>query len=528
MKNPLILLALLLPLIVTSQNFSIEWQNCLGGPERDTGYDLIKTDDGYLVVGMNFLWETKENLTLFKIDNNGNLVWNKTFGGSKSDGPARILNSQDGNYFIVGGSSSIDGDISYNPYLYLNFWVLKIDSNGNKIWDKMYGGNGLDHIWNANSTSDGGLIAIGWTDSKDGDVSNYYGMYDAWMIRLDKDGEKLWDISIGNNFFNYPTSALETSDKGFLFTSSALNYSGGNIGCSLHPNYSDIVLTKLDSTGSILWQQCYGGTYHESAYDMIEVEDGYILIGNSYSEDGDATGSGYHIGFLLGNPTSDIWVIKTDVNGNIIWQRCYGGYASDHGMKIFATEDGGFIGFAQVESNDGDVSGNHSNGTYNNNWSDVWMFKINSTGDLLWQRCFGNAGPNDLINGVCRVSENHFVVVAGKRGENFGDVECNDYWENEQIWVFSVRDTTVGISEIEHLNRLLNVYPSPANDYIIFESEFIKTGILTISDIYGNTVKKEQITGKHIFDTSSLAAGVYIYSLTSGNQVSNGKFVVSR
>jgi hypothetical protein len=145
-------------------------------------------------------------------------------------------------------------------------------------------------------------------------------------------------------------------------------------------------LVKLDKDRNIEWQQCYGGSGSDAISGMMQVDDGYLLVANGSSADGDLTNSGWHGGH-------DIWIIKTDLRGNIIWQKCYGGYHDEYAFEIFQLSDGGFVVSGYTFSQDGDVVGNHSIGTY---FSDIWIFKINSTGTLEWQQCIGGHAREEM------------------------------------------------------------------------------------------------------------------------------------
>lgn len=527
MKKLTFLFALLFPLLGLTQNLKIDWQSCFGGPSNDIASDIIITEGGYLIAGRNSLYETHGDIMVTKIDTEGNLIWERSYGGSRSDGVARILPTQDGNFFLFGSSSSSDGDISYDPYLgeNLDFWIVKIDPDGNIIWDKIYGGNALDQSWKATLASDGGLVVFGWTSSNDGDISDFFGVYDSWLLKLNSEGEKVWDFTMGTASFDYSAAILETSDRGFLATSCSEEYEGGNIQCDAMNENSDISVFKLDSLSNFEWQQCYGASFHETMMDMVETDDGYVLACNTRVGDGDATGSGYHPGISGSAPSSDIWLIKIDFTGNILWQKCYGGSADEVPARIFKSEDGGFLVFGNAGSFDGDVVGNHSSGP---GYSDIWVFKINHTGALIWQQCFGGNGYETIESGVVKLSDSHFVVASTMYGLGTGQITCQPSIANEQVWVISVSDSTVGINNQPYQKELIKVYPSPASEYVIFKSDHFKTGLITVSDIYGKSIAKFNMSGKTVWNITILKSGVYLYSVIDGSTIAKGKFVICK
>jgi hypothetical protein len=196
MRNIIILIiAIFLHFNSLGQNMEITWQQCYGGSDQEIARDIIEIPGGYFIIGstqsddgdISFNYNAGFNDGwIIKTDTLGNIIWEKTYGGTSGDGFRRIFPDNLGNYILVGGSGSSDGDISNDPYLDSeDFWIVKIDIDGNIIWDKIVGGSdGGEHIWNASPTLDGGVVAVGWTYSTDGDVSVSYGGADTWAVKI--------------------------------------------------------------------------------------------------------------------------------------------------------------------------------------------------------------------------------------------------------------------------------------------------------------------------------------------------------
>ena len=279
---------------------------------------------------------------------------------------------------------------------------------------------------------------------------------------------------------------------------------------------------------NIEWQHCYGGSDHESIMDMIELTDGYILACSAYSNDGDIEGSGYHLGYdNYGNQTSDIWLLKLDFEGNIIWSRCYGGTRYDYPKRIFSSTDGGFIVFGEADSFDGDVVGNHSSGP---DLRDIWVIKINSTGDLLWQQCFGGNWMENIESGVLDSGDGSYIIASTITGMNTGQIECNPVYLQDQVWLIKIRDTTV-VNTINHEMPEINlkVYPNPANEYVLFENQSKTTGVISVTDIYSRPVAEVPVTGeKTVWDTRGVRPGVYLYRVELNKTTSTGKILIMR
>lgn len=536
------LVLITLRLTLYSQDLQINWQHCYGGTNADHVYDIIPIDGGYFLVGSTE--SINGDITfnhgsfdawLLKIDSFGNIVWEKTFGGSDGDGCGIIIPTQNNHFYLLCASGSSDGDISYDPYPGSNdIWIVKIDNSGNIIWDKIIGGGMIDAIESATLTNDGGVAVFGWTGSQNGDVSVNYGYYDMWLVKLNSDGEIVWDKSFGTDDFDYGYSVIQTSDSGFLIggTSTIGNY--GNLTCIPHSIDAEVIILKLDLLGNIEWQNCYGGSEHDGAFELLEIGDGYMILGYADSNDGDVTG---HHG------ESDIWIIKTDFFGNINWEHCFGGNNGEFAHNLFIQENGDFIIFGQTYSNDGDVFGNHSLSEYE---SDIWFVKLNSEGEFLTQQCFGGIGSEIVEFGVVKKSDNNFVI-AGQT--NYGpsyDVACAPHGSlgtDTDYWVFEIDslDTTGGI-ENYYENEVLWVYPNPAKDYVEFNftspypSRMSGTGSqggncseIMITDILGQKVIKLEVKSeKTVWDCREVKDGIYFYNVEIEGKWYAGKVVVRK
>lgn len=517
-----------------AQPLTIEWQNCFGGDLYDRMHYLIPTDDGYLLCGK---WGDKD-AWMIKTDLSGDLVWEKIFGGSGDEGAIKILSLNDGDFAVICGSNSSDGDIGEDPYPEsLNYWIVRVNGFGDILWDSVFGGNCIDQVRGGTLTTDGNIVAFGFTCSDDGDISNYFGNWDIWMIKVDPEGNKIWDFTMGTFDSDISDAIIETSDLGFLISSGSIPTTGGNIECVPHNENAEIVLFKLDSVANIEWQQCYGGSDHESVLDMIEIEDGYLLANVGYTNDGDLTESGYHLGYdNFGNQTSDIWLLKLDITGEIVWSKCYGGTKNDAPRRVFQTEDDGFIVFGRTESFDGDVQGNHSNEP---GWSDIWVIKISSNGDLIWQQCLGGNGNEIIESGVVDNGDGSYVIASQIFDFNSGQVACPNTNGSYQAWLIKVTDTTfLSVPENPFAGNAIKVYPNPAKEYVVFELAVGPRSIVSlpanaqsilITDIYGREIAQIPLIGdKTVWDTRGVAPGVYLYHFNDGGFIAKGKFMISK
>jgi hypothetical protein len=432
---------------VWAQIDTILWQNCLGTEDgRNWTYALENTAIGYL-----FGIELEENgpgvtdyhgsadVWIVNTDQHGNVLWERCYGGSDGDGPHKIIKIDENSYYLFNSSWSHDGDVQNGREG--NFWIVKINSEGSIIWEKSYGGtiNG-EEIRDAILLPHNGLLMMGRISSTGGDVTTHYGDMDVWLCRIDSVGNILWQKTIGNDGKDNGVKIKLTSNNTILFVGGH-ELPGGMIDCPDFGYYidTDVWIVEMDLDGNLLNQWCYGGKYYDLGCDIIEVEDGYVIAAATQSNDRDV--SGFH-GTPAENASSDIWCFKIDFSGNILWQRCLGGYSWEQPIFLTQTMDGGYIIIGNTNSYDGDVTGNHSP-----DWNevDIWVVKLSSEGQLLWERCFGSSATDRFwgINSVLKKDDYDYIIGANSEWAN-GDVTCDlfpdPYDYTADAWIFEIKD----------------------------------------------------------------------------------------
>ena len=227
---------------------------------------------------------------IVKLDAAGNISWQKNFGGTGIERAFSIIEVSGGSFVVAGVTSSNNtGDVS-GSYGGDDFWVIKISSSGALIWQKPLGGNAQEWANSVIETSDKGLIVAGFTSSTSGLITNNHGMSDCWVVKLDSAGNFVWEKTYGGTSNDYGTCIINTSDGGFVLT--AFTYSSNGDVISNHGS-SDFWVVKLSNTGNIQWQKTFGGTNSDEAYEIVQTSDGgYAISGAVSSNDGDVTG--YH------------------------------------------------------------------------------------------------------------------------------------------------------------------------------------------------------------------------------------------
>jgi hypothetical protein len=315
----------------------IEWQKCLGGTLNDSSSSIKQTTDGgYIVVGESYSNDGDvtgnhgaSDYWVFKLNTTGVLEWQKSLGGTDVDSPSSIIQTTDGGYIISGYSSSNDGDVIVN-YGNGDFWIVKLSSTGIISWQKNLGGTGYDSSSSIIQTTDGGYIISGTSTSNDGDVTTNYGITDYWVVKLSSIGVIEWQKNLGGTANDYSFSILQTTDGGYILCGQS-NSNNGNV--TGNHGGIDSWVVKLSIIGVIEWQKSLGGTGNDSLSSILQTSDGgYILCGQSNSNDGDVTGN--HGG-------NDSWVVKLSSTGIIEWQKSLGGTGNDYSFSILQTTDGG-------------------------------------------------------------------------------------------------------------------------------------------------------------------------------------------
>ena len=225
----------------------IEWEKSYGGSLSEYARSIALTNDGgYIFTGYTYSNDGDVTINnggadcwVVKLDENGNIEWESSFGGSGPDIGASILQSSDGGFILAGDSRSNDGDISnhHGPASTSDLWVIKMDNIGNLEWESSYGGTLDDEAKDIKQTIDGGYIVIGHSFSNNFDVSTNQGLSDFWLLKLNPEGEIEWENSCGGSEEDYGQSCLQTQDNGFIICGWTRSNNGDV--SSFHGGFSD-------------------------------------------------------------------------------------------------------------------------------------------------------------------------------------------------------------------------------------------------------------------------------------------------
>jgi len=265
-------------------------------------------------------------------------LWTRTYGGGGTDEGSSVQQTFDGGYIIAGWTESLTGGN--------DVYLIKTDEDGDTVWTKAYGGTRDDEGFSVQQTSDSGYIVVGHTYSFGAAYED-----DVWLIKTDASGDTLWTKRYGEtNHCEAGYSVQQTNDSGYIIT----GYGEGGA-----------ALIKTDSSGNFLWGNAFGGAdipaYGRSVQQTNE--GGYIITGwiDSY-----------------GTGDNDVWLIKTDSSGNILWDKKFGRGYHDYGRSVRQTNDGGYIVTGETRP-------------YGATNSDVWLIKTYANGDTLWTKTYGGS-----------------------------------------------------------------------------------------------------------------------------------------
>ncbi|WP_299115897.1 hypothetical protein [uncultured Winogradskyella sp.] len=391
-----------------------------GGSKNDSAQSVVATNDGgYAILG--FTQSNDGDITdkqdesfdywLLKFSAQNMLEWQKTYGGSEDDRGQEIIQTQDGGYAIIGTSQSTDFDVTENNGSQ-DFWIAKLDATGNISWQKSFGFQGDDMGVSVIQTSDLGYLLTGVLDvtssngqGNTGRSASRHAGGDYWAIKLDASGDLQWSRYFGGNFTDTPVGAVEMNDGGFIIAGGS---DSEDTDISGNKGTYDFWVVRVNADGDLVWEKSFGGTETDEARAMIKTNDGNIVIaGETRSNDLDITSN---------NGAADFWLIKISTDGSLIWQKTLGGSGFDVARDINTTQDNGFVLSGSSRSSDGDVSENKGQ-------NDAWAVKVDGNGNLAWETSFGGSNI-DFAYGITELNDQSIIVV-GDTSSNDGDIEEN-------------------------------------------------------------------------------------------------------
>ncbi|MBN2613356.1 MAG: T9SS type A sorting domain-containing protein [Bacteroidales bacterium] len=296
------------------------WSRSYGGSEEDAGIGIVKSsDDGYLLaVTTSSVNPGNYDIQLIKINDAGDTIWTRTYGGPGTDYAHSLNTTLDGGYVVLAHTMSYGNGSG-------DFYLLRFNQTGDTLWTKTYGGTGFDWGGCVQQTSDGGFILTGDTQSK-GDNDG-----DAYLVKTNSDGDTLWTRVYGGDDYDRAYHVIQTKDNGYLLSAVTKSFGGEEGSC---------YLVRTNETGDTLWTRVIGGSKTGSLKRSLQVADGnFIILGYISAEEEEKV---------------DIVLTKVDTSGNILWTRYFGGTGHDLGNDLIETSDKGFLITGYTESFEAD------------------------------------------------------------------------------------------------------------------------------------------------------------------------------
>ena len=363
------------------------WTKIYGGIGYDRCSSMQQTTDGGYILGASTesYGNGDADFWLIKTNAFGDILWTKTYGGDSIDNASAVQQTSDGGYIIAGHTQSFGTED-------VQIYLVKTDSLGDSLWTKTFNVKAVSYC--VRETFDGGYIIAG---------EIFYLGNDAYLVKTNSFGDTLWSKRYGSTFGgDFAWSVRQTSDSGYVIVGTT----------SLGAGSGDIWLLKTDENGDTLWAKTYGGGSWDYGISVDQTTDGgYIVTGRTNS-------------FCVGY--SDVWLLRTDSNGDTLWTKTFGGEGCEGGRFVQQTSDGGFIVAGWTDS-------------YGAGWYDVWIIKTNSAGDTLWTQLYGGAGYDGCNGGGQQTSDGGYVFPT--ETTSFGANRLSD------IWLIRIEPDTFGIKE---------------------------------------------------------------------------------
>lgn len=480
------LLILVAEISVIGQTVNISWIYSYGGSQNEypgmissiNNNQLLivateESNDGDIsnhigTVGAGNIW-------LITLDSLGVLLFDMSRGGTTTEIGKYLHLKNNSNLIVGGGARSLDGDVvglhprTGTPNIPTDdYWLFEMNATGAIIWQRCYGGGNEDYIGGITSTFDNGNLLIGSTLSSDGDVSCQY--YDEiWVVKTDSVGNIEWTHCYGGIYGGNGVSCCQLTDSSYLITgSSEANFTNAH-------GASDVVVSKIDVTGNVLWTKCYGGSGLDNAAKIIPSGLNFYVIANTNSIDGDVTG---YMSY------GDIWIFKCDSAGNILWQNCYGGSGIDWALGGSITSDGGLVFTGYSTSNDSVfVISNHGQ-------FDAWVAKVDSMGNLEWGKSVGGTLDEEGKD-IKEIDINHYLVTGSTQSLD-GDMPTNNHG-NKDIWVAELEVFPNSIQPAKSIINNLNVVYDSGKLHITLNSVNESWQNIFIADMLGRVSNQRKI-----------------------------------
>ncbi len=496
----------------TAQTVQINQQANLGGTNNDIAESIVRTSDGgFIVAGYTNSNNgdvtgaiSGEDAWIIKLSSAGTLQWKRIYGGSSDDRAHAIIQTSNGDYVFAGTTNSSNGTIS-GARGGFDAWVVRLNPNGNVIWSRNLGGSDDDAFFDLFEAPNG-AIALGGESKSDISGTQNQGGYDYYLAAVSASGSTLLQKQYGGSSDDRARAIARLGSS--ILLAGTTDSDNGQV--SNNKGSSDVWVVKTSGTGNIQFARTYGGADNDEGFALATSGTDFFVAGASQSSNADLQDN---------NGGRDFYVVKANVNGNIIYSRNYGGDSDDVAYSIVTTPDGGVAVAGYSTSNDQDVSGNYGG-------RDQWFVKLNAAGNLTIEQNFGGS-DDDEARSMIYIGGTGYVMAGYSESDNV-DLNNNkgnaDYWLHRFSIVFAdnaAKNATL-LSE-----NWVRTFPNPAVQSFRIESSS-EIEIVRIYDLTGKMVKQLTINGNSTdVEVSELPAGVYLIQISQkGGEVSMEKMSI--
>lgn len=447
---------------VNEDIFPLLWQKIYSKNSLDHGrYAQKAVDNGYIITGRTLVeGDTDFDGWIIKTDFQGNVLWDKTYGDYYVDELEVIRTTSDNAYLAI-GTSTMFGNSGEG-------WMLKVDDNGETLWNKGFHSplsTGWDFLYDVIEIEDNSYVAVGFANSTS---------TQGWIIKVDKFGNEIWNHEYGDQYWERLFSVKQTDDGGFIAVGDK------------HIQYENVIghdgwLVKFDSEGNLLWERTYGTIKNDIFRDIFINTDGsFTITGERVNEN---------------TNNSESWIMKTDAEGNVIYNKSLGG--------------GGLVASIELENTNSIVCANRNQQTV--------LILIDAEGNTLNEQLIRYGNIDDRATSM-QITENGHVILGGR---------ANAHTQAGDFWLVTLGEENVVSTSGLFYNKL-SVYPNPAKDYFCIQSE-TQINRIRIFDANGKLlIKKESINENTFFqDTHKLSSGLYFVEIVTWDKIQFEKIIVN-
>ena len=484
MKKTLLTLFIFFSLFSSAQNPLVkQWDARFGGKQNDIVSAFQETADGGFIIGGSSMSVVSGNKTqptqggfdywIVKTDAAGTLQWEKDYGGSLPEDFRDLQQTRDHGYILAGYTDSpVSGDKTQPVWGSTDFWIVRLDSLGNKIWDRDFGGTSVDNLYSVQQTSDGGFILGGSSQSQAGGdktQNTWTASEDYWIVKIDSLGNKQWDSDLGGTSTDELGTVTQTADGGYLLCGRSFSGVGGDKSQAGFGGV-DCWIVKTDALGNKIWDMSYGGTADDFLHSARQTSDhGFIIGGFTYSGVG-----GNKTTPLWGTSGTDYWVIKTDSLGVKQWEKDFGGTDNEDDFgSVFETFDHGFL-FAGTSYSP--ISGDKSESNLGGEQS--WIVKTDSLGAMEWEKTLFTLG-HDETGFAIQTRDGCYAFMNADNG-NTGGYRTQPNWDtlisvstSADYWIVKFCDTTLSMIPAAAFTSPNHICPGTCTDFTNLSSNAI-------------------------------------------------------